>query len=175
MRRDDISLGCDVRKRNALNARLRARSRLQHVVDRREESGEIHPGLGVGPRIHVLPQQGHLTVATQSKAPNLVHNRVCRTIDLQAAGARNDAEGAIVVASLHDGYEGANAVCAVGFWSFELNLVLGIDLWAEASLYPTENAAQAMNGTRTDDEVHAGLAIDDLPATLLRDAAGNPH
>src|SRR5262245_30110288 len=81
---------------------LYARNLVYHGEQPRERNPALRHVLAIG--IHRLAQEGYLLSSAPRKPVDLHQNIVCGTAALSAARKRDDAEGAKLVAAVHDGH-----------------------------------------------------------------------
>ena len=128
--------------------------------------------------VHVLAEQGHLSVALGKQVAGLGHDALRIAAPLPAPGERDDAEAAHVVAAPHDGDEGRHAFVVE---ADRLNLGVGL-FPAEQRvdrLLPAldliDEARQVAVGVRTDDQVDQLLLLEQLVPQALGHAAEDAH
>ena len=128
--------------------------------------------------VHVLAEQGHLSVALGKQVAGLGHDALRVAAPLPAPGEWDDAEAAHVVAASHDGDEGRHALVVeadrldlrVGLFPAEQ----GVDRLLPA-LDLIDEAWQVAVGVRADDQVDQLLLLEQLVPQALGHAAEDAH
>src|SRR5207245_9839156 len=128
--------------------------------------------------IDILPDQGHFFISCLRQAADFVQHHLWRTTDLRTARIGHHAEGAALVAAVHDAHEcrhttvtrdgqGTEVIVEDFVTDFQYRLVLLLDL--------THQVRDTAHGQRPEHQLHlrrAGQALPtSTPATTRTDTA----
>ena len=140
------------------------------VRDRNQQVGKIMSAVAVG--VDVLAEEGHLLAPAGGEGFGFPHDADEVAAALAAAGVRDHAEGAEVVAAAHDGEPGGDALDAIRD-DIGVGLVFG-----EVHRHPfparsglLEQVRQGPVAVRADQHVDERVTGQEVPLEVLRHAA----
>ena len=142
----------------------------RNVVDGGQQVREVH-GLGqvLAIGVHVLAQEGDVFIALLYQAPHLVQDVLRCAGALPAPDIGHDAIGAEVVAAIHDGHPGLDAVLADGGDTLGdgPGLVGHREDASPLGEQGVDHLRELPQGVGAEDQVHVAIGLADLLGHML--------
>ena len=148
-----------------------------HVFQQQGEVGDFAIGHQATVGVDVLPQQGDFLHPLLGEPGNFGQHVFKRAGNFLATGIGHHAEGAVLGASFHDGYECSCTIHlgwrnVVEFFDFREG---NIHLRCTAVLAGANHVRQTVQGLRAEHHIHIRRALDDGVAFLAGHAAANAN
>lgn len=158
-----------------------------HIPDPFHPRDGIHPaqeggkGILLSPvlpiRIHILSQEGEFTVAQFHRLPDLFTDGLGAAAPFPSPDIGHDTVGAEVVAAIHDGHPGRIAALpyemALKFPGHDGQVVVHAGLSLGLVQISLEDGAEIVHMSRTNEQVHLGILLQEVFPVFLGHAAGD--